>query len=203
MQLWRSMMKLPQPVKGGLVAYLIVFGVVFLSVPVSALSTWAGTASPCAMGVAALGLSAIVLGVMLATDLRGSARAYAAMLKDCKPMGVDYSKSFFANPTFVRLFGAMFALVGIGFLVSSTIFASRAVFMTPDKGADGKSYEWQSWPADSLEGMPPKRRRLVVWVLWWLMLLSVVPEIVLDALRVPQPWRSFATPPSWWPSSLH
>jgi hypothetical protein len=40
--------------------------------------------------------------------------------------------------------------------------------------------------------MPPKRRRLVVWVLWWLMLLSVVPEIVLDALGVPQPWRSFA-----------
>jgi hypothetical protein len=125
MQLWRSMMKLPQPVKGGLIAYLIVFGVVFLSVPVSALFDLGEQNPVMPWGVAALGLSAIVLGVMLATDLRGSARAYAAMLKDYKPMGVDYSKSFFANPTFVRLFGAMFALVGIGFLVSSTIFASR------------------------------------------------------------------------------
>jgi hypothetical protein len=64
--------------------------------------------------------------------------------------------------------------------------------MTSGTSGDGKRYEWQSWPSDSLEGMPPKRRRLVVWVLWWLIILSVVPEIVLDALRVPQPWRSFA-----------
>jgi hypothetical protein len=64
--------------------------------------------------------------------------------------------------------------------------------MTSGKGDDGTKYAWQSWPADSLEGMPPKRRRLAVWVLWWLIILSVVPEIVLDALRVPQPWRSFA-----------
>jgi hypothetical protein len=64
--------------------------------------------------------------------------------------------------------------------------------MTSGTSGDRKRYEWQSWPSDSLEGMPPKRRRLVVWVLWWLIILSVVPEIVLDALRVPQPWRSFA-----------
>jgi hypothetical protein len=77
------------------------------------------------VGLTALGLTAIVLGAMLAADLRGSARAYALMIKDRKPMGVDYSKSIFADPTFIRLFGAMFALVGIGFLVGSTIFASR------------------------------------------------------------------------------
>ena len=73
----------------------------------------------------ALGLTAIVLGLMLVTDLRGSARAYAAMLKDYKPMGVDYSNSFFANPLFVRLFGAMFVIVGIMFVVGSTAFASQ------------------------------------------------------------------------------
>lgn len=37
MKLWRSMMKLPQPVKGAVVAYLIVFAVVFVSVPASAM----------------------------------------------------------------------------------------------------------------------------------------------------------------------
>jgi hypothetical protein len=40
-------------------------------------------------------------------------------------MGVDYSKSFFANPTFIRIFGAMFAFIGIGFVVSSTLVASQ------------------------------------------------------------------------------
>jgi hypothetical protein len=64
--------------------------------------------------------------------------------------------------------------------------------VTAGKGEDEKRYEWQPWPSDSLDGMPPRRRRLVVWALWWLMLLSVVPEIALDALRVPQTWRSFA-----------
>ena len=99
MQLWRSMMKLPQPVKGGLDAYLIVFGVVFLSVPASALFGLREQNPVMPWGMPALGLSAIVLGVMLAADLRGSARAYAAMTKDYKPMGGDYSMSFFASPT--------------------------------------------------------------------------------------------------------
>jgi hypothetical protein len=60
------------------------------------------------------------------------------------------------------------------------------------RGDDGKKYEWQSWPADSLEGMPPKRRRLVVWVLWWLIILSGVLQVALDAAEILPPWRSFA-----------
>ena len=127
MKLWRSMMKLPQPVKGGLVAYLSAFAVVFLSVPASVMFGQGKQNPVLPWGVAALGLTAIVLGVMLAADLRGSARAYAAMVKDYKPMGVDYSKPFFARPTFIRLFGAMFTLIGIAFLVSSTIFTSLVV----------------------------------------------------------------------------
>lgn len=34
--------------------------------------------------------------------------------------------------------------------------------MAPGSGNDGNKYEWQSWPSDSLEGMPPKHRQLVV-----------------------------------------
>jgi hypothetical protein len=52
----------------------------------------------------------------------------------------------------------------------------------PGGGNDGNKYEWQSWPADSLEGMPPKHRRLVVWGLLWVMLLNFVMRTVLDAL---------------------
>lgn len=62
--------------------------------------------------------------------------------------------------------------------------------MTSGKGEDGKGYEWQSWPSASLDGMPPKRRRLVVWALLWLIILSSVLQAALDAAEIPQLWRS-------------
>jgi hypothetical protein len=124
MKLWRSMMKLPQPLKGCLVAYLIAFAVVFVSVPASAILSQGKVNPVMPWGLGALGLTAVVVGVMLAADLRGSASAYASIMKNHKPMGVDYSKSFFANPVSIRIFGAMFALVGIAFIVGSTIMAS-------------------------------------------------------------------------------
>ncbi|MBD1543590.1 hypothetical protein G9E11_15365 [Arthrobacter sp. IA7] len=124
MNFLRGMMALPQPVKGCLLAYLIVFAVAFVAIPITALTGRGQMNHAVLWIVAALGASAVVLGVVLATDLRGSARAYATLLKDFKPMGVDYSKSIFATPKFVRFFGAMFALVGIWFIVASTFFAS-------------------------------------------------------------------------------
>ena len=62
--------------------------------------------------------------------------------------------------------------------------------MVPVGGNDGNKYEWQSWPSDSLEGMPPKHRRLVVWGLLWVMFLNFVLWIILDALGVTEPWSS-------------
>ena len=49
MKLWRSVMKLPQPLKGCLVAYLIVFVVAFVSIPASAVFNQ-GKASPVTFG---------------------------------------------------------------------------------------------------------------------------------------------------------
>jgi hypothetical protein len=60
----------------------------------------------------------------------------------------------------------------------------------PGSGNDRNKYEWQSWPADSLDGMPPKHRRLVVWGLLWVMLLNFVMRTVLDALGIPEPLSS-------------
>jgi hypothetical protein len=124
MKLWRSMMNLPQPLRGCLVVYLIVFAAAFVSVPLTALAgeERAIMVVPWTMG--ALGLSALVLGLVLAFDVRGSARTYAALMKDYKPLGVDYSKSFFSKPLFIRFFGGMFALIGVGFVVASFISAS-------------------------------------------------------------------------------
>lgn len=82
MKFWRSMMKLPQPVKGCLVACLITFAAAFVSVPAAALfgQDRLNPLTPWLM--AALGLTAMVLGVVLAADLRGSAVAYASS-SDC------------------------------------------------------------------------------------------------------------------------
>ncbi|MCU1511176.1 MAG: hypothetical protein JWM13_1536 [Arthrobacter sp.] len=106
MNFWRSMMNLPQPVKGCLVAYLVVFAVVFLSVPLLAIIGQEQAVSVAPWTRGALGLSAVALGLVLVFDVRGSARAYAAMTKDFKPLGIDYSKSFFSKPLFIRFFGA-------------------------------------------------------------------------------------------------
>lgn len=64
-------------------------------------------------------------------------------------------------------------------------------------GRDANKYEWQSWPPDSLEGMPPKRRRLAVWALFWLILLGSVVGYGLEGLGVAEPWRSLLV---MWPS---
>jgi hypothetical protein len=37
----------------------------------------------------------------------------------------------------------------------------------------------QRWPADSLEGMPPKKRRLIVWALLWFFPLETVAALIL------------------------
>ena len=125
MKLWRSMMRLPQPVKGCLVAYLIVFAADFVSVPLMAFAGRELAVNVTPWTMRALGASVVVLGLVLAFDVRGSARAYAEMMKYYKPMGVDYSKSIFSKPLFIRFFGGMFALIGTWFIVASTIFASQ------------------------------------------------------------------------------
>ena len=125
MKLWRSMMALPQPVNGCLFAYFLAFGLAFVSIPVMSLAGRGQATAVVPWTMGALGASAVLLGLVLVTDIRGSARAYASMLKDFKPMGVDYSKSVFAKPAFVRVFGGLFALMGVWFVIASTIFASH------------------------------------------------------------------------------
>jgi hypothetical protein len=125
MKLWRSMMNLPQPVKGCLIAYLIVFAAAFVSVPLLALIGQEHAVNVAPWTTGALGLSAVLLGLALVFDVRGSARAYAVMMKDFKPLGIDYSQSVFAKPLFIRLFGGMFVLVGIAFILGSTIFGTQ------------------------------------------------------------------------------
>jgi len=64
------------------------------------------------------------------------------------------------------------------------------VDMAMGAGKSDNRYEWQSWPPDSLEGMPPKRRRLAGWAIFWLLILGSLLGSVLEAFGVPEPWRS-------------
>jgi hypothetical protein len=62
MKLWRSMMKLPQPIKGSVVVYLIVFVLAFVSVPLLALIGQNDTVNVTPWTSGALGLSAVLFG---------------------------------------------------------------------------------------------------------------------------------------------
>lgn len=89
MKLWRSMMALPQPLKGCLFAYFLAFGVAFVAIPAMSFAGRGQATAVVPWTMGALGASAVLLGLVLATDLRGSARAYASTLKDFKPMDVE------------------------------------------------------------------------------------------------------------------
>ncbi|MEZ2388342.1 hypothetical protein AB6813_02120 [bacterium RCC_150] len=57
-------------------------------------------------------------------------------------------------------------------------------------GRAGNKYDWQSCPPDSLDGMPPKRRRLVVWGMLWFYVLGAIVAGVVHFLGVPEPWQT-------------
>lgn len=62
--------------------------------------------------------------------------------------------------------------------------------MATRAGRDDDKYEWQSWPPDSLEGMPPKRRRLAGWAVFWFIMLGGLLGAAAEAAGIVQPWRS-------------
>lgn len=122
MKFFRLLSALPQPLKGALWAYLVVFVMAFVSVGLMAFAPRGMVAGLIPWITGVMGATGIGVGLILLTDMRGAAKAYAKMLKDYKPMGVDYSRSVFTKPLFIRIFGAAFMLVGVWFLVYSVLF---------------------------------------------------------------------------------
>lgn len=94
---------LPQPLK----TFYVLFFLSFAGTFVTTLSHRGG-----ARGSIPLGISAVLIGLTLVSDLRGGATAVAAQMRDRKPLGIDYSRSVLASTGSVRFFGVVFALVG-------------------------------------------------------------------------------------------
>lgn len=103
---------LPQPLKSLYLLFFLVFAITFVSVPLGGrdVTRWSS---------GALGVVAVLLGLCLLLNLNGSATAVAKHLKEAKPMGVDYSRSFLASTWYARFFGGFAVLVGVMFSVAS------------------------------------------------------------------------------------
>jgi hypothetical protein len=65
-----------------------------------------------------LGASALLFGLTLLTNLKGGADYYSRLPARRSWLGVDYSRSVLARPVVMRLGGALFAVVGVVFIVN-------------------------------------------------------------------------------------
>jgi hypothetical protein len=106
------MSRLTQPLKTLYWAFLAVF--------VGTVVTFflgGGRATAIAMGI--LGVVAVLIGLIIGTNVNGGADALSEATKSYRPLGVDYSRSLLVSPRFTRLFGLMMLVVGVVFIVAA------------------------------------------------------------------------------------
>lgn len=109
--------RLPQPLKALQILFLMAFGAVFITMILAVVLRSEEIMNPALQAFVVLGVIGFAIGLVLVTDYRGGARALSEALKDYKPMGMDYSKSFLSSPRAARVMGAGYMLIGIWFCV--------------------------------------------------------------------------------------
>ena len=61
----------------------------------------------------------VLLGLSASLNINGTADGMATAIKEYRPMGADYSRSFLSTPLYARLFGVMAVVVGSAFAVTA------------------------------------------------------------------------------------
>lgn len=95
-----------------MVVYLAIAGVAFLAALIALLLDRPAQIVAISWLTVCVGALAFLFGLVLVTNFRESAVVYADMFKNLRLWGQDYSKTPFATPRFLRLFGAAFMLMG-------------------------------------------------------------------------------------------
>lgn len=70
----------------------------------------------------AVGTLFFLLGLCASLNINGTADGMATAIKEYRPMGADYSRSFLSTPLYARLFGIMAVVVGSAFAVTAIAF---------------------------------------------------------------------------------
>lgn len=95
-----------------MVVYLAIAGAAFLAALMTLLMDKPTQLVAMSWLTVVVGVLAFLFGLVLVTNFRGSAVVYADMFKNLRLWGQEYSKTPFATPRFLRLFGAAFMLLG-------------------------------------------------------------------------------------------
>lgn len=106
--------RLPQPAKTLYVliflAFVILFATFFLDL-----------AEARRYALVVVGTLFVLLGLSASLNFNGTADGMASAIKEYRPMGVDYSRSFLSTPLYARLFGVMAVVVGSAFAVTALV----------------------------------------------------------------------------------
>lgn len=107
--------RLPQPAK---TLYVLIF-LAFVLLVVTFIMDLAEARRFAFVGVGTL---FFLLGLCASLNINGTADGMASAIKEYRPMGADYSRSFLSTPLYARLFGIMAVVVGSAFAVTAVVF---------------------------------------------------------------------------------
>jgi hypothetical protein len=107
--------RLPQPAK-------TLYVLIFLAFVVLLVTFVMDLSEARRFALVGVGTLFFLLGLCASLNINHTADGMASAIKEYRPMGADYSKSFLSTPLYARLFGIMAVVVGSVFAVAALVF---------------------------------------------------------------------------------